>query len=181
VAANARPIVVAYDGSKEAQLALRTAAALFPGHRVTVATVWEPALVAALPPEPAAAALPLSPVDVEVAEEADHWAHEHAERVANEGAEVLKGMGVEAEAVAVADERSPAQTIIGVADDRDAAAIVVGPRGHGRLQSAIFGSTSRTLLRHCARPVLIVPHEHDEKHEKHGKRHHDHPEGSDPV
>jgi nucleotide-binding universal stress UspA family protein len=179
VTEDARPIVVAYDGSNEAQVALRTAAALFPGHRVTVATVWEPALVAALPPEPAAAALPLSPVDVEVAEEADHWAQEHAERVANEGAEVLKGLGVEAEAVAVSDERSPAQTIIAVADDRNAAAIVIGPRGHGRLQSAIFGSTSRTLLRHCARPVLVVPQEHEDKH---GKKHgHDHPEGSDPV
>ena len=51
-APDVRPVVLAYDGSAEAQAALREAVALF-GHRpLIVASVWEPglAMVTMMPP-----------------------------------------------------------------------------------------------------------------------------------
>ena len=37
-------ILIAYDGSEVSRAAVRHAAELFGGHRVVVATVWEPGL-----------------------------------------------------------------------------------------------------------------------------------------
>ena len=53
------------------------------------------------------------------------------------------------------DEANVAETIMSTAADRDAAAIVVGSRGHGAVR-ALFGSTSRHLVGHSTRPVLVV-------------------------
>ena len=41
---DARPLIVAYDGSPESREAVREAAQLFAGAHVLVATVWEPGL-----------------------------------------------------------------------------------------------------------------------------------------
>ena len=63
-------ILIAYDGSEVSRAAVRHAAELFGGHRVVVATVWEPGLAAVamgvpdaygmgtVPVDPGAAALP---------------------------------------------------------------------------------------------------------------------------
>lgn len=42
------------------------------------------------------------------------------------------------------------------ADALDAALVVIGAHGHGFLQRVLMGSTSSTLLRKSARPVLVV-------------------------
>jgi nucleotide-binding universal stress UspA family protein len=39
----------------------------------------------------------------------------------------------------------------------DATTIVVGSHGHGALRRLLVGSTADALLRHCDRPVLVVP------------------------
>jgi nucleotide-binding universal stress UspA family protein len=46
--------------------------------------------------------------------------------------------------------------IVAFADYRDADLIVIGSRGHGALTTALLGSVSLGVLRHTARPVLIV-------------------------
>ena len=43
-APDVRPVLLAYDGSEEAQAALREAVALFGHRRLIVASVWEPGL-----------------------------------------------------------------------------------------------------------------------------------------
>jgi nucleotide-binding universal stress UspA family protein len=70
-------------------------------------------------------------------------------------------------AVAIAAERglpvttellrgSAATEIVSYADAKDVDVIVIGSRGHGALTSALLGSVSLGVLRHTARPVLIV-------------------------
>ena len=48
-----------------------------------------------------------------------------------------------------------ATTLVQIAQERDAAALVVGARGHGRLERFFLGSTSRQILEHSPSPVIV--------------------------
>lgn len=50
----------------------------------------------------------------------------------------------------------PSKQILRLAKEIDADLIVVGSRELGRIKSAVLGSTSRELLSHADRPVLVV-------------------------
>ena len=80
----------------------------------------------------------------------------HATRTADEGARIARELGATADAMPVADEAHVADTLVAIADRNDAAVIVTGSRGLGRVKSRFMGSTSRDLLRHSGRPVLVV-------------------------
>jgi nucleotide-binding universal stress UspA family protein len=51
---------------------------------------------------------------------------------------------------------SPADAILNVAETHDADLIVVGSRGLGPVQSAIFGSVSKEVVTRSPLPVLVV-------------------------
>jgi nucleotide-binding universal stress UspA family protein len=106
----------------------------------------------------------MSPVvDPGVALEIDRSVHDQAERVSQEGAALAKSLGLEAEPLAVPDERDVARTILTLADKHQAAAIVVGSRGLSGIRARLEGSTSKTLLKHAPCPVVVV-------HEEEGDR-----------
>jgi nucleotide-binding universal stress UspA family protein len=155
MADDARPVVVAYDGSPEAQAALRAAAALFSDRPMLVVSVWEPGLAYT----PIVQADTLDPAPLPTAEEAqtiDHLQRDRAGATARSGVELARGLGREAVAIPAPDDRDIADTVVAVSDEHDAAAIVVGSRGLGGLRSAFLGSTSRRLLHDTRRPVLVV-------------------------
>ena len=151
-----RPVVLAYDGSAEAQAALREAVALF-GHRpLIVASVWEPglAMVTMMPPagEPSMGYMP-DPDEVAAIDRAQSG---HADDVAEAGARLARELGATAEAVSVPDTANIADTVIAIAEERDARAIVVGSRGLSGIKARVLGSTSRKVLHDTHRPVLVV-------------------------
>jgi nucleotide-binding universal stress UspA family protein len=153
---DARPVVVAFDGSAEALEAVRTAGALFPDRLVLVVTVWEPGLAMAMTPTGdigSTAYVPPTPEEVEVVDRAQR---DHARATADAGAQLAIDAGANAEAVPVPDAVNVAETVVGIAEERDAAALVVGSRGLGRVKSALFGSTTRRLLHETRRPVVVV-------------------------
>lgn len=159
---DARPVVVAYDGSPAARTAVREAAGVFTGRTLVVVTVWEPGLAAmVMSPVPAAGTLPLPP-DVETTVAVEDASREHAQQVATQGADLARSLGAEAEPQAVPDEANAAEVITEIAEQRDACAVVVGSRRVGGLRARLGGSTSRGVLAHCRRPVLVV---HDEHHQ----------------
>ena len=154
--ADARPILVAYDASEEAQTALREAVALF-GHRpLIVASVWEPglAMVSMVPPagEPSMGYMP----DPEEVAAIDQVQSGHADDVAEAGARLARELGATAEALSMPDSANVADTLIAIAEERDARAIVVGSRGLGGIKARVLGSTSHKLLHDTHRPVLVV-------------------------
>jgi nucleotide-binding universal stress UspA family protein len=51
----------------------------------------------------------------------------------------------------------PAFEICRLAEEHDARIVVVGCHRRGTAGRAVFGSVSRAVLNHCARPVLVVP------------------------
>ncbi len=148
---------MAFDGSAESQAAVRAAADLLPGRLLVVLSVWEPQLgMAMIPPTDNLSGLSYIPPDPEMLAMVDRAQHEHADATAAAGAQIARDLGATAEPYAVPDEVNVAEKIVAVAEERNAAAIVVGSRGLGRVKSRLLGSTSKDLLHHTERPVLVV-------------------------
>jgi nucleotide-binding universal stress UspA family protein len=156
MSADARPAVVAFDGSAEARAAVATAIQLFPGRRLVIVSVWEPGLALALAPTRDLSGVGYPPPTAEEVDALDRVQHDHAVEMAEAGAALARELGATAAPDPVADEADVADTIAAVAERVDACAIVVGSRGLGRVRSRLFGSTSREVLHRSGRPVLVV-------------------------
>lgn len=153
----AAPVLIGYDGSDAARRAVRDTAELFGSRPALVVTAWDPSLpyeTAAM--SPGVQEMP-SPIDVEMAQVGEDRLRDQADRIAHDGAELAKSLGLQAEALVVADERgNVALAIVELARERDVAAIVVGSRGLSGLRARLEGSTSRAVLKHSECPVVVV-------------------------
>jgi nucleotide-binding universal stress UspA family protein len=154
--AGVQSVIIAYDGSGASRQAVAEAAKLLGPCRLVVVSVWEAGLAYMTATAPVDGMLLNPRVDPEFARNVDTTLHERAEQVANEGAELARSLGLEAEPLAVSDEGDVAHTVINLARERSAAAIVVGSRGLSGLRARLEGSTSKGLLAHAPCPVLVV-------------------------
>jgi nucleotide-binding universal stress UspA family protein len=144
-------ILIAYDGSKDAQAAIAQAAKLFPGEPATVVHAWQH-YVDTMARSGATAGLL---VDFEAVDTAS--AQNAADR-AREGAELARAAGFgETQGVTAAVSSSLVDAILAEAEGVDARAIVMGSRGLGSVKAFFLGSLSSALLHHADRPVVIVP------------------------
>jgi nucleotide-binding universal stress UspA family protein len=151
------PVVIGYDGSPAAQHAAREAGSLLSGRRAVVVVVWEAGRAFDLMELPAVSLdLPPAGLDVRTAFEVDQAMYEQAQRLAQHGAALARESGLDAEGLAVADELTVADTLVRVARDVDASVLAVGSHGHSALGELLLGSTSRGVLLHAGRPVLVV-------------------------
>ena len=149
------PTLIAFDGSAPARQAVAAAAVLLKPRATLVLTVWEAALAHAAVAQPPDVAM--SPVvDPSAVLALDEALRGHAERVANDGAELARSLGLDAEPLAVADVGDIARTIAEAAREHNAATIVVGSRGLSGLRERFEGSTSRGVVKHAPCPVLVV-------------------------
>ena len=150
------PVILAYDGSDPAKAAVRAAARLLTAKKVVVVTVWEPglALISSAASIPPGAEIP-GP-DLETITEVDQKAQDHASSVAEQGAELARSAGLEAEAQAVPDEVNVGETVVRIAKERGAQAVVIGSRSLSGLRATFLGSTSQTVAHHAHVPVLVV-------------------------
>jgi nucleotide-binding universal stress UspA family protein len=151
------PVIIGYDGSESAELALECAAELLAPRSVLVVTVWEAgaAFEAAMLPTATVGFVP-APLDFRGAMEADQALYERAQRLAERGIERARGLGFAAEGLAVADDITVGDTLVRLATERDAQALVVGAHGHSALGEVLLGRTSQTVVRHAPCPVIVV-------------------------
>jgi nucleotide-binding universal stress UspA family protein len=136
-----RRILVAVDGSPDAEIALRHAATLARDQhaRLILLTVVPPA-----PPHMAAAAGAAVPAgEVE-------RAYVTALRRAAEA--LPPDLSVETRVC----QGPPARRILDVAERAGCDLIVMGYHGHGRLHAALMGSVSRSVMHDTALPVLLM-------------------------
>ena len=119
-------------------------------------TVWEPGLAYSIPEMRPDGLLPTPMVDPALALDIDKGVHSRADQVAGEGAELARSLGLDAQPLAVPDERNVPDTILRVAEDNHAGAIVVGSRGLSGVRARLEGSTTKSLLKHAACPVIVV-------------------------
>jgi nucleotide-binding universal stress UspA family protein len=144
------PVLIAYDGSEFAKAAIADAGSqLVPGSSAIVLTVSEPLESI---PFLGAAGVPLDSTSVEGILDA---AKAGADKVAEEGAQLAREAGFEAEPLV--ETGGPTwNRIVEVADQRDARLIVIGSRGRSGLSYAVLGSVAAAVAQHSKRSVLIV-------------------------
>jgi nucleotide-binding universal stress UspA family protein len=135
-------ILLATDGSKEAELALTTAVDLANStnselHVVTVAPGY-PAYGIRTPE-----------VIEQLRKQAEAVLDEQARKIRKAGGEVAQ----EHLRVSV---RYRAEQLVQVAEDVEADLIVMGSRGLGGVRRALIGSVSDSVIRHAHCPVLVV-------------------------
>jgi nucleotide-binding universal stress UspA family protein len=139
------PVLFAYDGSEHAKAAIRQAGRqLGEGRPAIVLTVWNP-----LATVPLATAAGLTAVGLHETIERE------ARRVAEEGAELARSSGFDAQPVAEMGE--PVwQQIVDSAEEHHAGIVVMGSHGRTGIGMVLLGSVAAATARHTERPVLIA-------------------------
>jgi nucleotide-binding universal stress UspA family protein len=148
LAGDAMRVLVAIDGSAPGALAvdLVVDAAWPAGTQITVAEAVESGAGLFGGPWPALAMVQAEGLEAEIRAEAERTVHHARGRLAR------PGLAVEA----VVLRGRPAAAIIDRARDMRADLIVVGSRGHGRIESMVLGSVSAELIDHAPTPVLVA-------------------------
>ncbi|MGD9570938.1 MAG: universal stress protein [Thermoleophilia bacterium] len=147
-------VIIGYDGSETADHAIREAGRALGPRNALVVVVWE---AGAAYESFEAATYPGAAVDLPAAAAIDEALYEGARNTATRGVAAATEAGFRAEGVVTADERSVATTLAHLASERGAAMVVVGARGHSRVERLFVGSTSRSILESSPCPVLVVP------------------------
>jgi nucleotide-binding universal stress UspA family protein len=142
------PVLLAYDGSALAQLAIEQAGRqLAPGREAIVLCVWQPVDVGFVP------------VDGQQFDAQDATAVQRAaQATAAHGAELAEQAGFRARGETV--EASPTwKGICQAADASGASLIVLGAHRRSGILGHLLGSVSHAVSHHTPRTVLIVPQE----------------------
>jgi nucleotide-binding universal stress UspA family protein len=150
-------ILLATDGSKEAELARTTAVdmATTTGselHVVTVASGHAP-YDGYLSHD-----VRIPEVREQLRKRAEIILDEQVQKIERDGGKVAQKHLKIAELIA---ERHRAQQILRVAEDIEAGLIVMGSRGRGGVWRALMGSVSDSVVRHAHCPVLVVRYERE--------------------
>ena len=141
------PLILCYDGSADAERAIRTAPTLVGrGRAARVLYAYKPTERSL----GVAQGITGGRVDAPVHGEAD------AQEIVDRGVAVARDAGFEAEPLLVVAERRTAELIAETAEELDAPAIVMGQRGMSGLKSAVLGSVSRDVVNAYHRPVVLV-------------------------
>jgi nucleotide-binding universal stress UspA family protein len=145
------PIVIAYDGSELAELAIAEASELLSSDRpVLVVCAWQPFDVGFVPDKD-------FHVDAKQAPEVKQAAQATAAR----GAALAERAGF-TDVRSMAVETAPIwQGIVKVAEDEDASVIVIGSHGHHSGLAGVFvGSVASAVSAHSTRTVLVTQRRH---------------------
>jgi len=139
------PVLLAYDGSELAALAIEEAARqLATGRDALVLCVWQPADVGFVPTA-------TRHFDADEATEVHHA----AEETAAHGATLAERSGFRPQSMAV--QAAPTwKGIVQTAEERRASLIVIGSHRHSGLAGHLLGNVAAAVVAHSTLPVLIV-------------------------
>jgi nucleotide-binding universal stress UspA family protein len=137
-----RHVLVAFDGSPEAELALAHAIALAQVYRARLA------LVAVVPPPPLLAWQ--APGGMRGVHDAEQTELERALRAAAD--RVPDDLSITTQLL----DGDPARAILHAAREGEHDVIVLGSRGRGRMTTALLGSVSNRVMHDADVPVIVI-------------------------
>jgi nucleotide-binding universal stress UspA family protein len=143
-------ILIAYDGSEDANAAIAQAGKLFKGESATVVTVWQRFVDTMVRLGGGVGVI----IDYDAI---DTSSQQSAVERADAGAKLARDAGLTAVGKSLAVKSTISAAILGVAAEVDAAVVVLGSRGYTGVKSLMLGSVSTHVLHHADRPVLVVP------------------------
>jgi nucleotide-binding universal stress UspA family protein len=149
-------ILLATDGSSEAELATRTAVDLSRQtsselHVIHVLDIVPTALLYPEAIDPEGVEMP----DPILVEEIERHAEQRGREMLDEEVERVRSAGgTVAQAHLMMGEA--AREIVHLAEDIGAGLVVIGSRGHGGIRRTLMGSVSDSVVRHAHCPVLVV-------------------------
>jgi nucleotide-binding universal stress UspA family protein len=152
-------VLVATDGSREAQLAAQSAADLSMKTHSEVHLVHLFGIAPVGPPVyPQASTLQSAEFEAE-SDKRQRITEQRAREVLDAEMHRIRSLG----AIVVAGEHliegRVAPGIVGLAEELGAGLIVMGSRGMGGIRRALMGSVSETVVRHAHCPVMVVREE----------------------
>src|ERR1700742_591476 len=130
------PVLLCYDGSDDARAAIESAAAILSGTEVVSVCFWQSLTTAAAGRFATLLELVQEPSSINAREE------ERARTIAEEGAEIARAGGMNAEARAVEIDLPVDDAIIAYADEIDASVVVLGSRGRHTVSSLLLGDVA---------------------------------------
>ncbi|CAB4859107.1 unannotated protein [freshwater metagenome] len=139
-------ILIAYDGSENADHAIAVAAELFPGASAEVLYVWEPGTGAS-----AATAVYGGGI------EALDFQQDAANAVAQRGVDLALEAGLTATAATIETAGPIWRGIVDRIEELQPSVTVIGTRGLTGIRGALAGSVARAAVSHADLPVLTVP------------------------
>jgi nucleotide-binding universal stress UspA family protein len=147
-------LLIAFDGSASAEVAIEAAAALFPGAEAVIATVKSPS-----PSVEAAAIARVALPDTMIREGVAHMSQEQERGALDHVAqgETLAGAAGLRATHRIVEGITPWRALRALADELAADVLVCGTRGAGAVDRVLMGSTATSLLHHADRPLLVVP------------------------
>ncbi|WP_431939301.1 universal stress protein [Nocardia grenadensis] len=147
-------MLIAYDGSEHAKRAIEYAGRFLAADRAVVLTAWEPMV---------RQAARISGISGMVQpewvpdEELEDIAYTTAREINAEGVHLAALAGLNAEARTQEYAAGAWQAVVEVADELDVDIIVAGTRGATGLRALVHSSVADAVLKHCHRPVFLVP------------------------
>ena len=149
-------VLLATDGSREAELAARTAAELADKTGSELHLVHVFGITPWYPVYPEATAFDGAELEDPVLEEdLQRISEQRARELLDAEVEKLRSVGGTLAQAHLVEGGAP-QEIVGSAEEIGAGLIVMGSRGRGGIRRALMGSASDSVVRHAHCPVLVV-------------------------
>lgn len=155
-------LMIAYDGSPNADRAIRYAGQFLRAHDAVVVTAWEPGGMA--PARMSSLTGGMQPfIDTQLEAGVDRELRAEAAEINSRGVDLATSVGLEAHGNLVEVESTVWGALVAAADALDVDLLVTGTRGESGLKALLHSSVAERVLKHCHRPVFIVPAQCDKQ------------------
>ncbi|WP_238423145.1 universal stress protein [Gordonia sp. 'Campus'] len=152
----AQTLMIAYDGSPNADRAIRYAGQFLRARSAVVVTAWQPGGMT--PARMSTLAGGMQPfIDTQLDAGVDRALEEEASAVNGRGVELATDCGLAARGLLVEVESTVWGALVAAAEALDVDLLVTGTRGASGLKALLRSSVAERVLKHCHRPVFIVP------------------------
>ncbi|MDV7172641.1 universal stress protein [Gordonia amicalis] len=149
-------LMIAYDGSPNADRAIRYAGHFLRAEAAVVVTAWQPGgMTSARMSTLAGGMQPF--VDTQLDVGVDRALEDEAERINERGVVLARECGLTSRGTLVEVESTVWGALVAAAEALDVDLLVTGTRGVSGLKALLRSSVAERVLKHCHRPVFIVP------------------------